>query len=177
MFLGPEQCNISVKYVMCSRLEAYLSASGQDRSVSQTKTLSSFYIFNKYVLFISKMKVTQVYLEDCGSSQVIFAKNLRGIIRRFRHKRCDSVTTETHPPEQTRRDKLILRHSSLYIHASEGQTRGLTRPDTQVWLGFSRDCAAPRLICFQSPPRGKHKRGSIKKLKDSESLTFGVLIM
>lgn len=71
--MGHEQCKISVKYVMCSRLEAYLRASGQNHFVSKTKTPSSFQRFNKYVLFIIKMNDTN----RAGELWLIFRKIIR----------------------------------------------------------------------------------------------------
>lgn len=57
---------------MCSRLEAYLYASGQNHFVTQTKTLSSFHRFNKHVLFIIKINMTQVRLVNwCSSGEML----------------------------------------------------------------------------------------------------------
>lgn len=65
---------MSVKYAMCSSLEAYFFASGQKHFVSQTKTLSSFHRCNKSVLFIIK----NIY-DTRGSAHFNTPKNNQGI--------------------------------------------------------------------------------------------------
>lgn len=119
MFLGHEQCKISVKYVMCSSLEPYLSASGQNYFVSQTKTLSSFHRFNKCIFFINKIRCDTNLSSELHLSLTYKGtqteENNQGTFWHVRHPRCDLMTMKAIPHKQTRKVRFVLLYKSLNI--------------------------------------------------------------
>lgn len=142
MFLGHEQCKISVKYVMCSRLEAYLCASGQNHFVTQTKTLSSFHRLNKYVLFIIKMSMTQVRLVNWCSSRVIFKKQ-SGYFSAILSQKVWFNDDES-KSSWANMNRQVYPPSLVTVHLRLGMGRLWNSfVDTSwytVWLGFKRFC-------------------------------------
>lgn len=148
MFLGHEQCKISVKYVMCSRLEAYLCASGQKHVVTQTKTLSSSHRFNKNVLFIIKTNMTQVRLVNCRSSPVIFNKQSGYFSANLSQKVW--FNTDESASSWANTNRQVYPPSLVTVHLRLGMGRLWNSfVDTSwytVWLGFKRFC------CFLPHP-------------------------